>query len=188
MTVAIILIIVAVIAIVWAACYKKAKREAIIDELANSWESEATKENIDNCGSNEELCSKNTLVADDTPKQPELPKFFTTAVNGAELCASDSSVTIYENCKSVDFGAEKPEQTDTKKVTKKPRKTQLERTDAAIAKLEGQIGRRSTLLKQLKKPVTKDERLNKWKGQLKQMKALRKDLLKAAKTPKPRKA
>ena len=73
------------------------------------------------------------------------------------------------------------------KKERKPRKSQLERTEEAIAKLEGQIGRRSTLLKQLKKPVTKDERLNKWKASLKELKAAKKELVKASKPTKAKK-
>jgi len=76
---------------------------------------------------------------------------------------------------------------NTEKATKKerkPRKTQLERAEEAIAKLEGQISRRTELLKKLKKPVTKDERLTKWKAQLKELKSARTELKKATKAKK----
>jgi hypothetical protein len=43
------------------------------------------------------------------------------------------------------------------------------------------------LLKQLKKPVTKDERLNKWKASLKELKAAKKELVKASKPTKAKK-
>lgn len=70
------------------------------------------------------------------------------------------------------------------KKERKPRKTPLERAEDAIAKLEGQIGRRTELLKKVKKPVTKDERLIKWKSQLKELKAARTELKKATKAKK----
>jgi hypothetical protein len=148
-----------VVAIVWVACYRKAKRTSM--------------ENLDDVVSE--------AFAEPTISQPVVD--FSNTVG---------PVDTFENCKSVECCATEAVEAKAKTVKKttkketaepKPRKTKLERVEESIAKLEGQIGRRTTLLKQVKKPVTKDDRLNKWKFQLKELKAIKADLTKAAKKP-----
>jgi len=144
-----------VVAIVWVACYRKAKRTSM--------------ENL------EDVVSE--AFAEPSVSQPVV-----------DFSNDAAPVDTFENCKSVECCAPvveaKPKKAAKKeKAEPKPRKTKLERVEESIAKLEGQIGRRTTLLKQVKKPVTKDDRLNKWKFQLKELKAIKADLTKAAKKP-----
>ena len=200
MSIAIIAALVAIVLIVLIVCWRKARNEDMVDVLADAFANPSTEEAPTEQKPTEpvdtpvaEESEKVMSVVDDDPKVVE-PMSLTAY-------ASNDSTTIslienpWENCKTVDCSpkpideleaktVDKPKKEPKEKKATKPRKTQLERVEEAIAKLEGQIGRRSTLLKQLKKPVTKDERLNKWKTSLKELKAARKELLKPAKKTK----
>ena len=204
MSIAIIAALVAIVLIVLIVCWRKARNEDIVDVFADAFANPSTEEAPAEQKPTEpvdtpvaEESEKVITVVDDDPKVVE-PMSLTVS-------ASSDSTTVslienpWENCKTVECSpkpideleaqqAGKSKKEPKEKKAAKPRKTQLERVEETIAKLEGQIGRRSTLLKQLKKPVTKDERLNKWKASLKELKAARKALLKAAKKEADKKA
>lgn len=196
MSIAIIAALVAIVLIVLIVCWRKARNEDIVDVFADAFANPSTEEAPAEQKPTEpvdtpvaEESEKVTSVVDDDPK----------VVEPMSLTVNSTTVSLienpWENCKTVECSpkpideleaeqAGKSKKEPKEKKAAKPRKTQLERVEEAIAKLEGQIGRRSTLLKQLKKPVTKDERLNKWKASLKELKAARKELLKPAKKTK----
>ena len=196
MTYAIAAVVVTIIVfVIWIACLRKAKKEEA--DISAVWaETEKSEVTVDVPAALAET-DKETTIVEDEPKLVEPPSLVVTDTN---TVAVEPIENPWANCKTVECES-KPiaeleaaqETKETKEAPKakkerKPRKSQLERTEEAIAKLEGQIGRRSTLLKQLKKPVTKDERLNKWKASLKELKAARKELLKAAKKEADKKA
>lgn len=156
MTLAIIFVVVlAVIAVIWVACYRKAKKTQM-DSIED--------------------------VVSEAFSEPSVS--YSNAVTPSE--------NSFENCKTVTCCPEAanpvdvPPEAEKKPVKKevKPRKTKAERLDESIAKLEGQIGRRTTLLKQVKKPVTKDERLNTWKAKRKELKSIKSGIAKKSKTTK----
>lgn len=160
MTLAIIFVVVlAAIAVIWVACYRKAKKTQMdsIEDVVSEAFSEPSV----------------TYSNDVTPSE-----------NSFENC---KTVTC---CPDAANPVDVPHEAEKKPVKKeaKPRKTKAERLDESIAKLEGQIGRRTTLLKQVKKPVTKDERLNTWKAKRKELKSIKVEIAKAAKTAKKSKA
>ena len=176
MTYAIAAVVVTIIVfVIWIACLRKAKKEEA--DSSAVW-AETDKE---------------TTIVEDEPKLVEPPSLVVTDTN---TVAVEPIENPWANCKTVECeskpiaeleAAQETKEAPKAKKERKPRKSQLERTEEAIAKLEGQIGRRSTLLKQLKKPVTKDERLNKWKASLKELKATKKELVKASKPTKAKK-
>jgi hypothetical protein len=195
MTLAIIAVVVTIIVfVIWIACMRKVKKEEadISAVWAETEKSEVTVA-VPEVPVNE--TEKETTIVEDEPKLVEPPSLVMTDTN---TVAVEPIENPWANCKTVECES-KPiaeleaaqETTEAPKAKakkeRKPRKSQLERTEEAIAKLEGQIGRRSTLLKQLKKPVTKDERLNKWKASLKELKAAKKELVKASKPTKAKK-
>ncbi len=190
MTFAIAAVVVTIIVfVIWIACLRKAKKEEA--DISAVWaETEKSEVTVDAPAALAET-DKETTIVEDEPKLVEPPSLVVTDTN---TVAVEPIENPWANCKTVECESkpiseleaaqetkEAPKAKAKAKKERKPRKSHLERTEEAIAKLEGQIGRRSTLLKQLKKPVTKDERLNKWKTSLKELKASRKELLKAAK-------
>jgi len=197
MTFAIAAVVVTIIVfVIWIACLRKSKKEEA--DISAVWaETEKSEVPLKDPDVPVTEIDKETTIVEDEPKLVEPPSLVMTDTN---TVAVEPIENPWANCKTVECES-KPiaeleaaqEVKETKEAPKakkerKPRKSQLERTEEAIAKLEGQIGRRSTLLKQLKKPVTKDERLNKWKASLKELKAARKELLKAAKKEADKKA
>lgn len=195
MTLAIIAVVLTiVIFVIWIAVWRKSKQTGVIDvtwpgdEVTEEVKAETAETPTEPVVEAEQ--EKATTIVEDEPKLVEPPSLVMTDTNTVAVEPIDNP---WANCKTVECES-KPiaelEAKETKakaKKERKPRKSQLERTEEAIAKLEGQIGRRSTLLKQLKKPVTKDERLNKWKASLKELKAARKELVKASKPTKAKK-
>lgn len=195
MTYAIIAVVVTIIVfVIWIACLRKAKKEEA--DISSVWAETEKSEVIVDAPAALAETDKETTIVEDEPKLVEPPSLVMTDTN---TVAVEPIENPWANCKTVECES-KPiaeleaaqEVKETKEAPKakkerKPRKSQLERTEEAIAKLEGQIGRRSTLLKQLKKPVTKDERLNKWKASLKELKAVKKELVKASKPTKAKK-
>lgn len=195
MTYAIAAVVVTIIVfVIWIACLRKAKKEEA--DISAVWAETEKSEVIVDAPAALAETDKETTIVEDEPKLVEPPSLVVTDTN---TVAVEPIENPWANCKTVECES-KPiaeleaaqEVKETKEAPKakkerKPRKSQLERTEEAIAKLEGQIGRRSTLLKQLKKPVTKDERLNKWKASLKELKAAKKELLKASKPTKAKK-
>lgn len=151
MTLAIIFVVVlAAIAVIWVACYRKA-RKAQMDSIEDVVRESFAEPSV-------------TYSNDVTPSE-----------------------NSFENCKTVTCCSEAANPVDvppTAKKEAKTRKTKAERLDESITKLEGQIGRRTTLLKQVKKPVTKDERLNTWKAKLKEIKSIKSGIAKKSKTTK----
>jgi hypothetical protein len=193
MTYAIAAVVVTIIVfVIWIACLRKAKKEEA--DISAVWaETEKSEVTVDVPAALAET-DKETTNVEDEPKLVEPPSLVMTDTN---TVAVEPIENPWANCKTVECeskpiaeleAAQETKEAPKAKKERKPRKSQLERTEEAIAKLEGQIGRRSTLLKQLKKPVTKDERLNKWKASLKELKAARKQLLKAAKKEADKKA
>lgn len=194
MTVAIIAVVVTIIVfVIWIACLRKAKKEDA--DISSVWaETEQSDVTVEVPEVPVTETEKETTIVEDEPKLVEPPSLVMTDTN---TVAVEPIENPWANCKTVECeskpiaeleAAQEVKETKAKaKKARKPRKSQLERTEEAIAKLEGQIGRRSTLLKQLKKPVTKDERLNKWKASLKELKATRKELVKASKPTKAKK-
>ena len=193
MTYAIIAVVVTIIVfVIWIACMRKAKKEsADISAVWNETEKSEVTVAVPEVPVNE--TEKETTIVEDEPKLVEPPSLVMTNTN---TVAVEPIENPWANCKTVECeskpiaeleAAQETKEAPKDKKERKPRKTPLERTEAAIAKLEGQIGRRSTLLKQLKKPVTKDERLNKWKASLKELKAAKKELVKASKPTKAKK-
>lgn len=192
MTYAIAAVVVTIIVfVIWIACLRKAKKEEA--DISAVWAETEKSEVIVDAPAALAETDKETTIVEDEPKLVEPPSLVVTDTN---TVAVEPIENPWANCKTVECES-KPiaeleaaqEAKETKEAPKakkerKPRKSQLERTEEAIAKLEGQIGRRSTLLKQLKKPVTKDERLNKWKASLKELKAAKKELVKASKPTK----
>jgi hypothetical protein len=170
--------------VVWVAVWRKAKSEhADISTVwtADETDAEPSKTTVD-------ASEKETTIVDDSPKLVVPPSLVMTDANIVSVGPIENP---WENCKTIECSPNPIEKIVLKPIVKKerkPRKSQLERVEDSIAKLEGQIGRRSTLLKQLKKPVTKDERLNKWKVSLKELKSTKKELLKASKPTKAKKA
>lgn len=207
MTLAIIAVVVAVIIVfIWIAAWRKARQTGVVDVTWPDAEQPATTEKSEDIGEVPEEAVADTTIVEDEPKLVEPPSLVMTDTN---TVAVEPIPNPWENCKTVECepnGALSKQaalrlglrlndeqcnlnealckEVPKAKKERKPRKTPLERAEAAIAKLEGQIGRRTVLLKQLKKPVTKDERLNKWKASLKELRAARKELLKAAKSKK----
>lgn len=194
MTLAIIAVVLTiVIFVIWIAAWRKAKQTGVIDV---TWPlDEATEEAPAETAETpttptepvvEAEQEKATTIVEDDPKVVEPPSLVMTENNTVAVSPIENP---WANCKTVECEPKPIEELEAKaaeeapkaKKERKPRKTPLERTEDAIAKLEGQIGRRTVLLKQVKKPVTKDERLNKWKASLKELKAARRALLKAAK-------
>lgn len=156
MTLAIIFVVVlAAIAVIWVACYRKAMK-AQMDSIED--------------------------VVSEAFAEPSVSysNYVTPSENSFENCKTVTCCPEAANPVDVPPTAEKK---PAKKETK-PRKTKAERLDESIAKLEGQIGRRTTLLKQVKKPVTKDERLNTWKAKLKEIKSIKSGIAKKSKTTK----
>ena len=194
MTLAIIAVVVTIIVfVIWIACLRKAKKEEA--DISSLWaETEKSEVTVDVPEVPVNENEKETTIVEDEPKLVEPPSLVVTDTNTVAVEPIDNP---WANCKTVECeskpiaeleAAQEVKATKAKaKKERKPRKSQLERTEEAIAKLEGQIGRRSTLLKQLKKPVTKDERLNKWKASLKELKATKKELVKASKPTKAKK-
>jgi hypothetical protein len=195
MTLAIIAVVVTIIVfVIWIACMRKAKKEEA--DISSVWtETEKSEETVEVPEVPVTETEKETTIVEDEPKLVEPPSLVMTNTN---TVAVEPIENPWANCKTVECEskpiAELEAAQETKEAPKakakkerKPRKSQLERTEEAIAKVEGQIGRRSTLLKQLKKPVTKDERLNKWKASLKELKATKKELVKASKPMKAKK-
>lgn len=195
MTLAIIAVVVTIIVfVIWIACLRKAKKEEA--DISSVWtETEKSEETVEVPEVPVMETEKETTIVEDEPKLVEPPSLVMTNTN---TVAVEPIENPWANCKTVECESkpiaeieaaqetkEAPKAKDKKE--RKPRKSQLERTEEAIAKLEGQIGRRSTLLKQLKKPVSKDERLNKWKASLKELKATKKELVKASKPTKAKK-
>lgn len=192
MTLAIIAVVVTIIVfVIWIACLRKAKK--VEADISAVWaETEKSEVTVDVPAALAET-DKETTIVEDEPKLVEPPSLVMTNTN---TVAVEPIENPWANCKTVECESKPIAELEAAKETKeapkakkerKPRKSQLERTEEAIAKLEGQIGRRSTLLKQLKKPVTKDERLNKWKASLKELKAAKKELVKASKPTKVKK-
>lgn len=188
MTLAIIAVVLTiVIFVIWIAAWRKAKQTGVVDV---TWPiDEATEEAPAETAETptepvvEAEQEKATTIVEDDPKVVEPPSLVVTETN---TVAVEPIENPWANCKTVECEPKPIAELEAKEAPKakkerKPRKTPLERAEAAIAKLEGQIGRRTVLLKQLKKPVTKDERLVKWKASLKELKAARKALVKAAK-------
>jgi chromosome segregation ATPase len=195
MTLAIIAVVVTIIVfVIWIACLHKAKKEDA--DISSVWaETEKSEETVEVPEVPVTETEKETTIVEDEPKLVEPPSLVMTNTN---TVAVEPIENPWANCKTVECeskpiaeleAAQEIKEAPKAKAKKerKPRKSQLERTEEAIAKLEGQIGRRSTLLKQLKKPVTKDERLNKWKASLKELKATKKELVKASKPMKANK-
>lgn len=195
MTLAIIAVVVTIIVfVIWIACLRKAKKEEA--DISSVWaETEKSEETVEVPEVPVMETENETTIVEDEPKLVEPPSLVMTNTN---TVAVEPIENPWANCKTVECEskpiAELEAAQETKEAPKakakkerKPRKSQLERTEEAIAKLEGQIGRRSTLLKQLKKPVSKDERLNKWKASLKELKATKKELVKASKPTKAKK-
>jgi hypothetical protein len=193
MTLAIIAVVVTIIVfVIWIACLRKAKKEEA--DISSVWaETEKSEETVEVPEVTES--EKETTIVEDEPKVVEPPSLVVTDTN---TVAVEPIENPWANCKTVECESKPIAELEAAQETKegpkakdkkgrKPRKSQLERTEEAIAKLEGQIGRRSTLLKQLKKPVTKDERLNKWKASLKELKVAKKELVKASKPTKAKK-
>lgn len=195
MTVAIVIAVLVILGfLIWIACLRKAKKEEA--DISAVWAETEKSEIIVDAPATLAETDKETTIVEDEPKLVDPPSLVVTDTN---TVAVEPIENPWANCKTVECES-KPiaeleaaqEVKETKEAPKakkerKPRKSQLERTEEAIAKLEGQIGRRSTLLKQLKKPVTKDERLNKWKASLKELKAAKKELVKASKPTKAKK-
>lgn len=192
MTYAIAAVVVTIIVfVIWIACLRKAKKEEA--DISAVWaETEKSEVTVDVPAALAET-DKETTIVEDEPKLVEPPSLVMTDTN---TVAVEPIENPWANCKTVECeskpiaeleAAQETKEAPKAKKERKPRKSQLERTEEAIAKLEGQIGRRSTLLKQLKKPVTKDERLNKWKASLKELKAAKKELVKASKPTKAKK-
>ncbi len=192
MTVAIVIAVLAILGfLIWIACLRKAKKEEA--DISSVWaETEKSEVTVDVPAALAET-DKETTIVEDEPKLVEPPSLVVTDTN---TVAVEPIENPWANCKTVECeskpiaeleAAQETKEAPKAKKERKPRKSQLERTEEAIAKLEGQIGRRSTLLKQLKKPVTKDERLNKWKASLKELKAAKKELVKASKPTKAKK-
>lgn len=195
MTLAIIAVVVTIIVfVIWIACLRKAKKEEA--DISSVWAAtEKSEETVEVPEVPVMETENETTIVEDEPKLVEPPSLVMTNTN---TVAVEPIENPWANCKTVECEskpiAELEAAQETKEAPKakakkerKPRKSQLERTEEAIAKLEGQIGRRSTLLKQLKKPVSKDERLNKWKASLKELKATKKELVKASKPTKAKK-
>lgn len=191
MTLAIIAVVLTiVIFVIWIAAWRKAKQTGVVDV---TWPiDEATPEAPAETAETptepvvEAEQEKATTIVEDDPKVVEPPSLVVTETN---TVAVEPIADPWANCKTVECEPKpiaelEAEAAPKAKKERKPRKTPLERAEATIAKLEGQIGRRTVLLKQLKKPVTKDERLVKWKASLKELKAAYKDLVKAAKKSK----
>ena len=196
MTLAIIAVVVTIIVfVIWIACLRKAKKEeADISAVWNETEKSEVTVAVPEVPVNE--TEKETTIVEDEPKLVEPPSLVMTNTNTVAVEPIENpwanGKTVECESKSIAEIEAVQEAYETKAASKakkerKPRKTPLERTEAAIAKLEGQIGRRSTLLKQLKKSLTKDERLNKWKASLKELKAAKKELVKASKPTKAKK-
>ena len=190
MTAAIVIAILALaLVIVWVSCYRKAKKIGVIEV---SWkDDEKSEETVPAPEVTPTESEKETTIVDDEPKLVEPPSLVVTASN---TVAVEPIENPWANCKTVECEPKPIEELELKQVTKekakkerKPRKSQLERTEEAIAKLEGQISSRTALLKKIKKPVTKDERLNKWKASLKELKSTKKELVKASKPTKAKK-
>lgn len=189
--------------VVWVAVWRKARKTG---EAENPWEGAFDVPLVAETSSEDTPCEKPTTIVEDAPTPTVETDITVSVVNDAvpsetpaetptetPAAPSTDEVAPFENCKTVEVAPKPIEEVELVAVTKpekvkKPRKTTLERTEEAIAKLEGQIGRRSTLLKQLKKPIMKDERLNKWKTKLRELKAARKELVKAAKKDAGKKA
>jgi hypothetical protein len=192
MTYAIAAVVVTIIVfVIWIACLRKAKKEEA--DISAVWAETEKSEVIVDAPATLAETDKETTIVEDEPKLVEPPSLVMTNTN---TVAVEPIENPWANCKTVECeskpiaeleSAQETKETPKAKKERKPRKSQLERTEEAIAKLEGQIGRRSTLLKQLKKPVTKDERLNKWKASLKELKAAKKELVKASKPTKSKK-
>ena len=192
MTYAIAAVVVTIIVfVIWIACLRKAKKEEA--DISAVWAETEKSEVIVDAPATLAETDKETTIVEDEPKLVEPPSLVVTDTN---TVAVEPIENPWANCKTVECeskpiaeleAAQKTKEAPKAKKERKPRKSQLERTEEAIAKLEGQIGRRSTLLKQLKKPVTKDERLNKWKASLKELKAAKKELVKASKPTKAKK-
>ena len=193
MTFAIAAVVVTIIVfVIWIACLRKAKKEEA--DISAVWaETEKSEVIVDAPELPVTETEKETTIVEDEPKLVEPPSLVVTDTN---TVAVEPIENPWANCKTVECeskpiaeleAAQETKEAPKAKKERKPRKSQLERTEEAIAKLEGQIGRRSTLLKQLKKPVTKDERLNRWKASLKELKAAKKELVKASKPTKAKK-
>lgn len=192
MTFAIAAVVVTIIVfVIWIACLRKAKKEEA--DISAVWAETEKSEVIVDAPAALAETDKETTIVEDEPKLVEPPSLVVTDTN---TVAVEPIENPWANCKTVECeskpiaeleAAQETKEAPKAKKERKPRKSQLERTEEAIAKLEGQIGRRSTLLKQLKKPVTKDERLNKWKASLKELKAAKKELVKASKPTKAKK-
>lgn len=207
---ALILTFAVVLLVVVLACRRKANNAEIVDVFTEAFEASApvatetsnteaeeppkdlapdsTKVAADD--EPKDLCQTNTVKSDADTALPVVENI-PLSVSTVEPIANP-----WENCKTVECSPKPIEELECKSVTvevtvkkePKPRKTPLERTEAAILKLEGQIRRRTDLLKKFKKPVTKDERLNKWKASLKELKTARKALIKAVKKETDKKA
>ena len=179
MTVAIIaaIAVIAIIVLV-VACRRKAKKEA----EGTTWMSEVVDSEFNDPAFPEEHVIHVEAAQKVEPKaEKPVSDLAKTALEKAIMEVSNegkkTTEVLVDNAKE-----EVPVKTEVKvKKERKPRKTALERAEEAIAKLEGQISRRTDLLKKTKKPVTKDERLIKWKASLKDIKAIRAEL---KKTPK----
>lgn len=180
-----------IVFVIWIACLRKAKKEEA--DISAVWAETEKSEVIVDAPAALAETDKETTIVEDEPKLVEPPSLVMTDTN---TVAVEPIENPWANCKTVECeskpiaeleAAQETKEAPKAKKERKPRKSQLERTEEAIAKLEGQIGRRSTLLKQLKKPVTKDERLNKWKASLKELKAAKKELVKASKPTKAKK-
>ena len=192
MTFAIAAVVVTIIVfVIWIACLRKAKKEEA--DISAVWAEPEKSEVIVDAPAALAETDKETTIVEDEPKLVEPPSLVVTDTN---TVAVEPIENPWANCKTVECesqliaeleAAQETKEAPKAKKERKPRKSRLERTEEAIAKLEGQIGRRSTLLKQLKKPVTKDERLNKWKASLKELKAAKKELVKASKPTKAKK-
>ena len=187
MTLAIIAVVLTiVIFVIWIAAWRKAKQTGVvdmtwpIDETTEEAPAETAETPTEPVVEAEQ--EKATTIVEDDPTGVEPPSLVVTETN---TVAVEPIADPWANCKTVECEpkpiAELEAEATKAKKERKPRKTPLERAEASIAKLEGQIGRRTVLLKQLKKPVTKDERLVKWKASLKELKAAYKALVKAAK-------
>lgn len=168
MTIAIASAVVVLLVIVLIiACRKKAKKEGFTGDAFNPWEDE------------EEVPEEHVINTEAEPEEKPASTLEKAILQVSNEGKKTTEVLV-DNAKK-----EVPVKKEAKvKKDRKPRKTPLERAEEAIAKLEGQIARRTELLKKMKKPVTKDERIVKWKASLKELKAIRADLKKPAKKAK----
>ncbi len=175
MTIAIIAAIafIAIVVLV-IACRRKAKKEA--EEGTIGWSEVVDADFVDH-----EVPEEHVIRAEAAQKVETKAEKPASVLEKAIMEVSNegkkTTEVLVDNAKE-----EVPVKTEVKvKKERKPRKTALERAEEAISKLEGQISRRTDLLKKTKKPVTKDERIIKWKAALKDLKAIRAEL---KKTPK----